>query len=63
MAIFDVEMAFTYTANIQVEADSAQEAGDLLLTASDASVTHLQGKSYADISDTTRSVVSIQEIT
>lgn len=62
MAIYDVEIEFAYVTTIRVEAPTEIDAGNLLLGASNVEVAHIQGKSYADISETVRRIINTTEV-
>lgn len=62
MALFDVDVNFTLSTQITTEAESAEEAKAMIMNASNDEITHIQGKSYADISETTRQVSSVVEV-
>lgn len=57
MAEYKSNVDFTFHASIIVEANSIEEAEEIIMSASDEVLTHIQGKSYADMSETTRSIV------
>jgi len=62
MAIYSVRVDFTLERTMQIEANSAAEAEAMILGASSDEITHIQGKSYADVKDTVRNVVSVTEV-
>jgi len=62
MAIFSVRVDFTLEETMQIEANTAAEAEAIVLGASNEQITHIQGKSYADVKDAVRNVVSVTEV-
>lgn len=62
MAKYTVGVDFTYSTSIEVEAGSVDEAEAIVLGASNESITHLQGRSYADVAQCSRLVTSIVEV-
>ena len=62
MPDFDVRVDFILEETMRITANSAEEAEAMVLGASNQQITEIQGKSYADVKDTVRKVISITEV-
>ena len=62
MTEFDVRVDFVLEETMRITASNQAEAKAIVLAASNEQITHIQGKSYADVKDTVRSVVSVTEV-
>ena len=63
MPDFDVRVNFVLESTVRMTATNHAEAEAMVLGASNQQITEIQGKSYADVKDAVRQVVSVTEVT
>ena len=63
MPEFDVRVDFTLEEMMRITASNRAEAEVIVLGATNEQITEIQGKSYADVKDTIRKVISVTEVT
>lgn len=62
MPEFNVRVDFVLEETMRITASNQAEAEAVVLGASNEQITHIQGKSYADVKDAIRSVISVIEV-
>ena len=62
MPSFDVRVNFILESTVRMTATNHAEAEAMVLGASNEQITEIQGKSYADVKDTIREVISVTEV-
>jgi len=62
MALYNIEMDFTYTSSFQLEASSPEEAEGMVLAAGHNEIADITGRSFAQATECTRIVKNITEV-
>lgn len=63
MAVYQMQVRFTYETTVQVEADSAALAEAMFMNADAAAIAHINGKSFASVDESAREILNIVEVT
>jgi len=62
MPLYSIDVEFTFSTTIQLEAADAATAEAIFIGANHDQIAHIHGKSFANVTETVRKVVSTTEI-
>ena len=62
MTMYTIGVDFILSTTVEIDASSPEMAEAMVMGVDDATITHLQGRSYASVSECTRVVTSVNEV-